>query len=148
MSIVDVSGIWTGMIIYGNDYRKNSGKKLYFDLELFQNEHEITGKSIDTTGYGVNPLPATIKGTIADDRIRFIKQYPNRHFTDSKGTEHLVYSKKGFKIEYTGTYNDLDNSFHGNWIINGQFKLLGLFTLKFKNTGSWTMTKKHNTKRL
>ena len=64
MTTLNLNGRWTGVIVYGHKYRQLQGKNLYFDLEITQNNNEITGISIDTGGQGTSPDSAKITGTI------------------------------------------------------------------------------------
>ena len=142
MTALNLNGHWTGVIVYGYRYRQLQGKNLYFDLEITQDNNEITGTSIDTGGQGVSPDPANIKGTIENNFINFIKQYSSYHYNDLNWQVVVDRTRLGSEIFYTGLYNEIENEFSGDWKLIHKVKLFGIVLFKLSATGSWTMKRK------
>ena len=143
MTNIDLTGHWTGTIIYGKQYSRMAGKELYFDMELIQNDNEIAGTAVDIGGVGMSPDQAYILGSVKDIEINFIKQYTSSHFYSSKGNETKIdKSKKGPRIKYQGFYNPEDETIIGEWQINMTVFLLYILPIPFKNSGTWTMKRK------
>jgi hypothetical protein len=139
---MDMNGQWTGTIIYGKEYGDHQNKELYFDVDLIQNNKNITGKSIDINGVGMSPDPALIKGKIVSKKIQFIKQYLSWHAFENAGIK-IDKSVKGPQIRYTGTYHEVNQTFIGNWTIIKKVKLFGIIpTEKSNGTGTWNMRRK------
>ncbi|MES2763058.1 MAG: hypothetical protein V4677_12670 [Bacteroidota bacterium] len=143
MTNIDLTGYWTGTIVYGKQYSKMAGKELYFDMELIQNGSEIAGSAIDIGGVGMSPDEAYILGNIKDIEINFIKQYSSSHFYSSKDDATKIdKSKKGPRIKYHGFYNPEDETISGQWQINLTILLLYILPIPFKNSGTWIMKRK------
>ena len=143
MTNIDLTGHWTGTIIYGKQYSRMAGKELYFDMELIQNDNEIAGTAVDIGGVGMSPDQAYILGSVKDIEINFIKQYTSSHFYSSKGDETKIdKSIKGPRIKYQGFYNPEDETIIGEWQINMTVFLLYILPIPFKNSGTWTMKRK------
>jgi hypothetical protein len=142
MTTLNLNGRWTGVIVYGYRYRRLQGKNLYFDLEITQDNNEITGTSIDTGGQGVSPDPAKIKGTIHNYFISFIKQYSSYHYSDLNGDVIIDRTRLGSEIFYTGLYNETEKEFSGDWKLIHKAKLFGIIPIKLSATGTWTMKRK------
>jgi hypothetical protein len=143
MTDIDLTGHWTGTIIYGKQYSRMAGKELYFDMELIQNDNEIAGTAIDIGGFGMSPDQAYILGSIKDIEINFIKQYASSHFYSSKdGNTKIDKSKKGPRIKYQGIYNPDNDTITGDWQINMTIFLLYVLPIPIKNSGTWTMMRK------
>jgi hypothetical protein len=137
----NLTGNWTGTIVYGKGYSTFKGEKLYFDLELTHYGFEVAGIAIDTDGVGVSPDNANILGTFKDNRISFVKQYESMHYMTKEGTK-VDKSRRGFKIKYTGIYNEATGSFSGEWLIKMTVLLFWLFPIPVRNSGQWTMKRK------
>ncbi len=137
---MEIEGIWVGEIVYGESYGKLQNQKLFFKLNIEQDNSKFTGESIDTEGLGAHPELASIKGQIIKTEIQFTKQYPNFHYF-KKNTIAIKKNKPGFTIKYKGSFNDKANSFEGNWTINHKFKLLGIIPYNSINSGRWSMKK-------
>ena len=136
----DLTGMWRGTIVYGNEYRSHKGRELYFEAEIIQQGNEITGMARDTGGTGMSPDPAYISGSYQHPEINFIKQYSSFHYYSAKdGATKTDASQKGPQIKYTGIYNEQSNSFSGSWIIKAVVRFLWLFPVTLKTTGTWTM---------
>ena len=137
---MNIEGKWSGVIIYGKEYRKNEGKELYFEIDILQDGENINGTAKDLSGFGVNPDLAKFSGTLIDNKINFVKQYASFHYYVNDRHNRDT-TKKGSKIYYEGCFNDEAQSFNGSWTIKGVFKLLGFIPYKYKNTGTWSMTR-------
>ena len=138
---LNMQGKWTGVIVFGKEYPEHIGEKLYFEAEIFQDGNMIRGTAIDSAGVGVSPDPTSISGTCSNNRISFIKQYSSMHFFNN-GEVIVDKTKRGFKIHYTGEFDDNDMSFKGNWIIKSWAWILGIIPIRYINTGTWTMQRK------
>lgn len=139
---MNLEGNWVGIIVYGKRYLENEGRELHFDLTISsQNGNIITGETIDTFGFGKNPYPASIKGTITDNNINFIKQYPFQQYLNENNEFAINKEKKGHKIKYTGYYDNNSNKFKGDWIIFSWVFLFGLIPIRFRSFGTWEMRK-------
>ena len=86
---MNINGKWTGTIIYGKEYRVHQNKEVYFDLDINQDAEKIKGTAIDIGGFGTNPDPAKIIGTVVDKKINFIKQYASNHTYKNGQIVHL-----------------------------------------------------------
>ena len=113
MPIQNISGSWTGTIIYGDDYPE-AGSELYFDMEISQNDQLIHGRSSDTGGVGASPDQAKFEGMFDGYAIRFIKQYCTSHFIED-GVVWIDESVPGPEIKYSGSYDPIMHSFTGEW---------------------------------
>ena len=143
MQNIDLTGHWTGTIIYGKQYSRMAGKELYFDMEIIQNGNEIAGSAVDIGGVGMSPDQAYILGSVKDVEINFIKQYTSSHFYSNKDDEMKIdKSKKGPRIKYKGFYNPADETIVGEWQINMTVLLLYILPIPIKNSGTWTMKRK------
>lgn len=143
MDKIDLTGHWTGTIIYGKSYSRIAGKELYFDMELVQSGNEFAGNAIDTGGFGVNPDEAYILGSVKDLEINFLKQYNSSHYYSLKDNETKINKKKrGPKIKYNGIYNLENDTITGEWQINVTVLFLYILPLRFKSSGTWNMTRK------
>jgi len=139
---MEISGHWTGTIIFGKIYKEYQNKELYFDLELIQNNENISGKAIDIGGIAMNPDPAIINGKIVTNKIQFIKQYISHHYYEN-GAVKADKSKKGPEIRYFGTYNESDKTLSGDWEIILKVKLFGIIPIKISHgNGTWNMKRK------
>ena len=137
---MEVNGNWEGIIVYGKEYGENAGKKVVFRSELTQNNDCISGLFYDISGFGTNPEPADVNGKIEGNKIGFVKQYRTKHMVS--GNKHQIdTSRKGPKIFYSGTFDEVTNSFNGNWTIKVSRKFFGLIPLNIRSTGTWTMKK-------
>jgi hypothetical protein len=139
--IMKIQGQWTGVITYGKEYVMHKNKELYFDLEIIQTLDNISGTSIDIGGVGMSPDPAKITGTFKNKKINFVKQYSSFHYFE-KGVSKIDKSRLGSLINYFGEFDELEQKFKGNWIINGKVKLWGIIPIKYINTGTWIMQRK------
>ncbi len=141
MSTPNISGKWTGVIIYGKKYREYSGKELYYDAELIQENDLIHGTSSDTAGVGVSPDIASISGSFSSNFISFVKRYESLHYFDR---DQVVFDRTqpGYEIYYTGLYDEFNQSFQGNWEYILRYKIFGFIPSTFIAGGTWTMRKK------
>ncbi len=140
---INLSGQWTGTIIYGKGYGQFAGKELYFDLDVIQYRDEIAGTAVDIGGAGTSPDSANILGTFRDNKINFIKQYLSSHYYLQTGDTKIDKSRKGPQIKYSGIYNEKTGTFFGNWVLNTRLLIFGLtIPVPLKNSGTWTMTRK------
>ena len=139
-----IQGFWTGTVVYGKTYRNLQHAELYFDVEILQQGTTIQGTAADTGGAGMHPDPAQIAGTFDGTQLHFVKQYPTHHFVYlEKSTETSIdVLKPGHRIHYTGIYNVQEDAFYGTWCILGKRLFFGLFHVRSKNAGTWTMHRK------
>ena len=138
---MEVQGLWTGTITYGEKYKEYKNKELYFDLEILQEKNKITGNAIDIGGIGMSPDAARIIGTRQGKKIKFVKQYGSLHYYD-KGHTKVDKSKSGKEIDYAGEYNDETQTFYGNWFIRERVYLFGIIPMNYILAGTWTMRRK------
>ena len=138
---MNISGQWTGSITYGKEYGDLAGNSVRFNMELTQNEHEISGISKDLDGVGVNPDPAEIKGELIEDEINFVKEYRSLHLADKHNT--IDKSRKGPKIYYSGNYDETLKEFNGQWKMGVQRKFFGLIPINRRTSGTWKMKRKN-----
>ena len=138
---MEINGNWTGVIIYGKEYREHENKELFFDAQINQKGNNFSGISTDTAGVGMNSDKAILNGTINDKQIEFIKQYDSYHYYYK---EQIVIdrSRKGPIIQYKGIFDKGDNCFKGEWLIEMRYKLLFFIPLKYKCKGKWEMKRK------
>lgn len=139
--MININGNWTGTITYGKEYWKFKGKELYFDMELAQHGEEFKGTAIDIGGWGISPDQAIVEGSITGNKIDFAKQYSSLHYF-SNGKVKIDPSAKGNIIAYSGVFDEVTQTFQGEWVIRGKVKLFGFIPIHYKNTGTWTMRRK------
>ena len=141
--VQNISGYWTGTITYGRGYKRLHGSVLYFEMNIIQDKETISGTATDTGGFGSNPDPAHITGTIIGDQINFIKQYPSS-LSFRKGEIRFDKSAKGPEIHYSGKHNETQNTLEGEWTIRMKYRFLGIFPFIYNFSGTWTdLRKKH-----
>jgi hypothetical protein len=138
MATHNINGKWTGTIIYGQKYLEHSGKELYFDLDITQENESIKGIAIDTGGTGISPDAASISGSFSKNTVSFIKQYKNHHYYD-KGKTVVDESRPGYEIYYTGIYDEAQKTFEGNWEYRVTYKILWIIPYKHVFGGTWNM---------
>ena len=142
MSASNLNGKWSGTIVYGDDYGEQSGKELYFDMELIQEKNRFKGSSTDIGGIGMSEDSSDINGTIRDNVISFVKRYIRYHHFANDGTVNYK-SEPGPKIYYIGEYDETTNSIKGIWQYRIPIKFLTIIT--YKNIvfgGTWNMKRK------
>jgi hypothetical protein len=142
MDILNLTGSWTGVIIYGNKYRKFSGRDLIFEAEFTQIADQFSGVSVDIKGFGVNPDPATISGTVSERSISFTKRYNTNCYIDRSGNAVSDPSLSNLDIYYTGSYYPDKGIFTGTWEYRVPYKFLGFIPFLHRPGGSWSMTRK------
>ena len=142
---MNLKGNYIGELTYGEDYGKLKGDKLTFEMTLDQKENSIFGTAKDISGTGASDKQATIFGSIERSKISFVKQYDtDRRFNlFGKTTIKEYKNRKGPQIAYNGVINEIENSIEGDWVINAVFKFLWFIPIKFKNSGTWKMKKRH-----
>jgi hypothetical protein len=137
---MNITGIWSGTIVYGKMYRSHAGKEVVFEMIVEQESETITGSSRDISGVGLNNDLATIRGSLVNNEIEFIKQYPSLHFYH-KGKTNIDSSKRGKEISYTGLYDSESHVFIGTWRYTNSKKILGFIPLR-SPSGKWIMHRK------
>ncbi len=135
---MDVSGLWSGELALGPEYGEHSGKLLWFDLELHQNGHSITGIARDTHGFGLNADPADITGQVNGDQMTFLKRYRSTQLTDRTNLKW----GPGPAIHYSGTLDAISGRFDGVWRMESKKILFGLISINPPSTGTWNMNRK------
>ena len=134
MSIVNIGGIWTGIIRYGNSYSRTMRNQfLYFEAKFERNGDIISGIAEDVEGRGFNPEPATLSGTFNDLEIEFTKQYSNIREDGSLSKP---------EIYYQGVYNADKDSFSGNWTFEKAGPSGYGDITKHHGSGTWVMVRK------
>lgn len=136
---MNINGKWKGTVIYGKEYREHMNSELYFEVEITQNNELFTGIAIDTGGVGTSPDKANLNGRFDGKEISFVKQYESYHYSNRKWETIIDKTRSGPEIKYTGSYNEKEQCFCGDWIIRSTAKLLGFILIKYKNTGTWVM---------
>ncbi len=137
-----ISGTWNGELIYGEEYGpKIHNNKLFFRLVLEENDGDITGECIDVSGTGVVNEPATINGFIEDDMISFVKQYPACYILNKEGSVETIPEKEPLEMNYSGFYNNENQSFEGDWHMIIEIKQLTFGYAEHAVSGTWSMKK-------
>jgi hypothetical protein len=139
---MDITGKWKGTIIYGKAYNALHDKKLFFEIDILQDNDKITGTSVDTGGVGTSLDAASIIGTMVENEINFIKQYSSLHSYSRDGQTTIDKSKPGPEIKYTGLYDENKKSFSGSWMMTVVHKILSVIPIKSSASGTWSMRKK------
>ena len=137
----DISGNWTGIIIYGEGYVTQKNEKLYFDLDVSQENEEIEGIATDLHGAGASPDPASLVGTFTGKSIEFIKQYVSSHYY-ANGKMYVDDTQLGPEIFYTGTFNEQSKTFEGTWSIKETITDWSGPTVRTAYGGDWRMARK------
>lgn len=147
MAKINLSGYWIGTLIYGKEYRNHAGKELHFTMNLVHYNNEVAGTALDTGGTGMSPDEANILGTFHNNTINFYKQYASLHYYTGSGDTAIDRSKKGPLINYTGTFDPVNETFYGEWKIRLKLSVWGIhIPLPIKSTGTWTMKRNEHGK--
>lgn len=139
MTAIDLSGTWTGVITYGKEYRSHAGKELFFDMEIAHYRNDIAGSASDTSGFGMNKSPASIRGVFRDDTIRFLKQYQTLNYIDLQGETIVDETVPGPFINYSGLFDPQLETFSGAWFIQSTYYILWIIPVRLKVYGTWVM---------
>ena len=134
-----LTGAWTGAIVYGKMYRNHAGKELVFEMNIVQQDNLFKGECFDISGTGINSDPATIEGTLHENRISFIKQYPTLYYYKN-GQTRIDSSKKGKEIKYEGVCDEDAQVFKGTWRYKNAYRFLWIFKIP-SSSGKWEMRK-------
>jgi hypothetical protein len=136
-----ISGTWSGVLIYGKGYLKLRNEKLFFTIEFSETEEgEFEGVARDTSGAGLNPHEATVKGFLEGKRISFIKQYKSNQIEDKDSKLILEKGHPGPEINYSGSFNSSTGAFEGEWTIDNSYISMGK-KKEYTCSGIWTMKK-------
>ena len=108
-------------------------------MDLIQSGNSFKGKSKDTSGIGVHPEPAEIKGTFSEQKIEFVKQYPTFHYSGKKDEVVINEKVSGHLIYYTGILDTNTSNISGTWKMKVKSYLFGLIPIKFTQVGTWEM---------
>ena len=143
MEVNSISGYWTGKIIYGDTYGDQMGQMLYFDAIITQVSDQINGHAIDTSGWGMNPHPATLSGTFTGGKLNFVKQYVVFQALTTDNNVLIDDDQSGPEIYYTGLYNSDTGMITGTWDIKWNMRFMRLFPYKRSiGNGTWSMNRK------
>ncbi|HXC07130.1 MAG TPA: hypothetical protein VNZ86_20360, partial [Bacteroidia bacterium] len=87
ISLPEITGMWSGNLIFGSAYGKLEGKERLFNLELeLSEDEELQGTATDTGGFAMNPSGATVAGFTDDIQISFTLQYQTLLLIAENGT--------------------------------------------------------------
>ena len=140
MEELNLSGSWSGTLIYGKEYRNHAGKELHFNMNLVHYKNEVAGTARDTGGTGASPDESNILGVFQNNTISFHKQYVSLHYYTNNGDTAIDRSRKGPLINYTGTFNPQEQLFYGEWEMRLILNVFGIrIPISRKATGTWTM---------
>jgi hypothetical protein len=140
--ILEINGKWTGTLVYGKIYGPDAGKELHFEMEIAQENDQISGMAIDVRGEGASPDSATINGQVGPSEIKFVKQYASLHYMQG-GKMVIDRSQKGPLIHYTGTFDEATGTFSGIWKMRMAIKLFfWKIPLPFHADGTWKIARK------
>jgi hypothetical protein len=137
----ELTGTWTGIIIYGPEYGDIENEELFFSAELNCTDGIILGTSVDLNEE-YETGTATINGFLKNNLISFIKQYEFDSYYDETGKVIVDKSKKGPEINYQGQYDSIKNTIEGHWEIIYDVRKQGENLLEYVLTGTFRMKKK------
>jgi hypothetical protein len=123
-----LTGSWIGTLTYGNSYPKASaGTKMDFKIDISTHiDKDFTGECLDLDDLGKYAGASAIKGTLTAHKIHFTKQYTVRRLAGTNGMPFIEHKKPGGLVTYTGSWNEDQHCFQGEWEIEG-------------GTGTWEM---------
>lgn len=136
MNQINLKGLWTFVIVYGPEYGEMKNQELIFEAEFSQDNDTFTAVGIDKSGVGMSPDLARLNGFLDGDNISFVKQYEFSHYASGDGRTIVDKNNAGHEINYFGTYDSVNDMFHGDWDITMRPKG---YSYDLTATGTWTM---------
>ena len=132
-------GKWVGAYTYGNEYDEFlQGKTVAFEMELTIVNGLIKGACTDAESTTHFQQPATIEGSILDNRINFVKRYPH-YWQHEKWGKRFLPKLPSQEVNYSGQL--VNGGFEGEWeivttVVDAQGE-----PVSYKGFGSWFMKK-------
>jgi hypothetical protein len=85
------------------------------ELNILDNDGEITATGKDLSGHGFNPTACKIEGFYDEGLISFLKQYEKGLTWDENGNTIVLPDENNYEINYSGNYNNDTKEFEGDW---------------------------------
>jgi hypothetical protein len=143
MTINLLKGKWKGSYTF-SDNRVNKARG--FDNTLFEIEitsvdgNQFSGIVQDDQTTGGMEGIGTIKGTLDEGTIHFVKQMPVMTLLMNKAGQRKTLPKKHRPIYYTGTISEDGTSIAGTWKFKPGIVWMGLFPMPMVTSkGTWSM---------
>ncbi|WP_205514428.1 hypothetical protein [Longitalea arenae] len=134
-----ISGKWVGAYTYGEEYDEPvRGKTVSFEMELTVVNGLLKGACTDAEAAAHFQQPATIEGSVHDNSISFIKQYPH-YWQHEKGGPRFLPKLPSQKVCYSGKF--IDGRFEGEWEIITTLSGAQGEPVLYKGFGRWFMTR-------
>ena len=140
-----LTGQWFGYFSYGPEYgEKLEGERVIFSLlitEVFNNKFK--GKCIELEGIGASTEVSHIEGFIENKFISFKKEYSAYFTIDEFGNEERYEPLLHPRLSYTGSFNEPNETFSGNWEIISNETPAGDGTFVDIFTGHWEISRNY-----
>ena len=137
---------WEGAYVLGESYPAGSrGSRTAFTLDLIVQADKLYGICKEDNLTADVPGDITVKGSLQDLSISFIKQYPYTFAGDHNGNHFTSTARKQHPILYTGTYDIATRTFSGTWefvpVEKGMVRPDGSIIpwATAKGSGTWSM---------
>lgn len=124
---------WKGTFAYDEaDYGKNRSLQFKMVVELV--DGEFTGTWWDEEYSTLSSELGKVKGSIKDDFITFVLNFPVNYLEEENGDLRLDYSTEPYDVYHDGFFDERSNEWQGNWEFkvtdpNGYYYLTGEFAL-------------------
>jgi hypothetical protein len=137
----DITGSWKGKYVYGGGYGATiTGRSVSFDMELTCVEGLLSGYCIDEHHKELVEKPATLEGYVEDDRIFFIKYYPQAIVVNEEGNVLNFPDEPSQDIHFMG--HGRNGRYSGKWETSNLEKALDGTYYEVSGEGTWSMKKK------
>lgn len=110
---------WVGVFTYLDAWKDSvMVTEVPFEMRLTNVDGVISGFRTDDETEDIFDKPVTVEGKIQGDGIRFIVMYPGRYFANDMGGLSVDYNDEYPGCIYTGSWNEVDKKYEGNWEID------------------------------
>lgn len=136
---------WKGTFAYDEaDYGKN--RTLKFEMVVDLTDNEFTGTWWDEEYATLSTELGKVKGSIKEDFITFVLNFPVNYIEEEDGTLKLDYSTEPYDVYHDGFFDERTNEWIGNWEFkvtdpNGDYYLAGHFNLSRNNEANEFLSK-------
>jgi hypothetical protein len=139
-SDIDISGNWTGIYGYGENYSKLVKEQtVKFTAQIERTWYNRFKGTIKESAEGI-PEPAQISGSMQGKRIIFTKTYNSGYQIDKNGTVSKM-PHGPMHIIYEGLYDPSERRIYGQWRIETIYLYKSGKKVEHISKGYWEMLK-------